>query len=153
MGPHTHGVKDAHGQHKRRALALLLAGVYVLSLSGSLLHQILVDHVRCADHGDLVHAAPGAHDHQSFSVAPVATAALAASDRATETHLDGHAHEHCAVAAFASMAATTSAIVVVAAPSSPLPPPDAPVLSPPAPHTPWTDRERFRLAPKGSPPV
>jgi hypothetical protein len=142
------------GQPMRRALALLLAGVYALSLSGSLLHQILVEHVRCADHGDLVHAAPGDDHHGPWSVDPTTTAAVGISGSTAAEHLDAHAHEHCAVAAFATMAAATSAVVVVASPS---PPP--PVLaaqqqrSPPDAHTPWADRERFRLAPKGSPPV
>jgi hypothetical protein len=139
-------------QATRRALALLLAGVYALSLSGSLLHRILVEHVRCADHGDLVHAIPGEHDHGPFSVDPIAPPALSAGDGPIDEHLDGHAHEHCAAAAFAAMGAASVGRVLIEQPAP------RPLLvevgAPPrAGHLTWTERERFRLAPKGSPPA
>lgn len=71
------------------------AGVALLCLFGqtcALLHGILVEHARCPEHGEAVHAAADAH------VVPYATRAtldgpLARKD--ADTRAEGHAHDHC----------------------------------------------------------
>jgi hypothetical protein len=122
------------------ALAALL-GLFLQGSTGG--HMLLVEHTRCAEHGELVHGGE-AHDHAGSAHAETKTAALHdASDDA-----DAQAHEHCALAVDRQ-----DAIVAIgeaqARPS--LDPTRQDVAS--ADIFILADAERFRVAPKNSPPA
>lgn len=138
----------------RRVLALLLAGLYALSLTGSFLHQVLVQHVRCAEHGDLIHVADADRaDHAAWTIVPDAagtdTVDTGALDRG---HSEDHDHDHCTIVAFSQTPTCTSEPRGGITPrlfelqDEALPPALAMrgVV---------VDADRYRLAPKGSPPA
>lgn len=126
----------------RRAAALsALAALLLQGTSGG--HMLLVEHTRCAEHGELVHDALGHRHDAGLHVAADAPAFESAGDDAPDS-----AHEHCA-----PIADRRDAIVAVVsaevAPSSPMPPPR--VLSTETVAVPG--ESRFRVAPKNSPPA
>jgi hypothetical protein len=117
-------------------LALLLQGS-----SGG--HMLLVQHTRCAQHGELVHDAE-AHDHGASSGVEAGLVVMPSmSDEASD-----EAHGHCALTADRRSAAH----VIAAAELSPL------VVELQSSFTslglviPF-DAQRFRVAPKNSPPA
>ncbi|MFI5308774.1 MAG: hypothetical protein ACHQ53_15560 [Polyangiales bacterium] len=136
-----------HSAHRLRKA--LLATAALLTLSGqasSLGHLLLVRHVVCAEHGELLHGdevAQGAAGARHTSLEDAARAAL----RQDVTALPEHAHTHCAV-----VASRKSAIVAAGA---------ARALSaiagvtPPSPRgaIPLRARAILLFAPKSSPPV
>jgi hypothetical protein len=73
---------------RSRALAALVGVAFVLSSLIGLVHEATTSHIRCAEHGELIHGEPGA---VSTSVAM----SHATLERGLGT--DGHArgHEHC----------------------------------------------------------
>lgn len=77
----------------RRALAVLLAGLYVVGAFGGILHVAAVEHARCAEHGEVVHleGAPRADARVGY----YEEARLHAGERAG-THAE---HDHCLVLA------------------------------------------------------
>ncbi len=110
--------------------------------------MLLVEHTRCAEHGELVHDARG-HDslnHQRAAV-PHAAADVAGFEGAGGDASDP-AHEHCAP--LADRHDATVAIASVEVPSPLL----LPTLDGPFTATAVLPREsRFRVAPKNSPPA
>lgn len=81
----------------RRGIAAALATLYAFGALAALAHVATVEHVRCPEHGDLVHAASA---HLGADAPPPASAysaqeRLRRGDLATE-HAD---HEHCGVLA------------------------------------------------------
>ncbi len=123
-------------------MALWLTGLYVFALVGSFVHRVAVEHVPCG-HGELVHA----DTERGGRTAPTPT----------PTHGDGpagdgaHEHDHCVFAGLGHTFAVCEDASTLQA-----------VVWPPLLHTAPTapvivdvrvDAERYRLAPKGSPPV
>jgi hypothetical protein len=122
----------------RRLLAALLGATWLLGLFASPLHQILVKHVLCAEHGQLVHASAHAQlDHSG------AEQALWVS---SEPHGDHDHCTHCSVAPQVTQAATPT----VASPSDSG---DGDQSDPTVIAEVRTSAARYRLAPKQSPPV
>ena len=72
--------------HRRRLIACALSVLVLAGQLGSLAHSMLVRHVVCAEHGDLV------HDDGSESLA-AAVGDLAAVQ--SSPAIDTHAHDHC----------------------------------------------------------
>lgn len=126
----------------RRAFAL--AGLFALLLQGSNGgHMLLVEHTRCAEHGDLVHGTEAHHQADGDHAGVDAVALEAVSDEASEV-----AHEHCSVNAerrdgdVAVSEAEVSPCLLASAELGAAPTTFASV-----------EAERFRLAPKNSPPA
>ena len=122
------------------ALAALLALVLQGSSGG---HMLLVEHTRCAEHGELVH---GDDPHHHESSAHAKTADITLEDRG-EQDADA-AHEHCALTADRrdAVVALNSAQVLAFALDTiePAPAVEAQVVP---------EQARFRIAPKTSPPA
>ncbi len=122
----------------------VLVGLLALFLQGSSGgHMLLVQHTRCADHGELVH--PGdAHPHVAAEHAQPDSAAV----HGTPDAGSDKTHEHCSVSANRR----DGLVAIVDAPAS------AHVCAMPhgvavAHEFIVTDPARFRVAPKNSPPA
>ena len=140
--------------HRRTATVLALAFLFLASHVWSALHHAQERHVRCAEHGEWVHA-PGPHPSPAASrddahadrcgdATPAASEgpSLAASERG-----DG-AHDHCELASpHRERALPLLATFDLARPAGPVLLARAPREAPRAPAFP-----RHRLAPKQSPP-
>ena len=126
----------------RRACALAgLLAVFLQGSSGG--HMLLVEHTRCAEHGELVHAGEAHHHDASAHVETTAPAFESVSDEASDA-----AHEHCALTAdrrdapAAIVEARVLPCLIVGSESAR---PAEPFAVPTA--------KRFRVAPKNSPPA
>jgi len=124
--------------------ACVLAGLLALLLQGSTGgHMLLVEHTRCAEHGDLVHRGDS-HEHVDSEHAHADVAAL----EGTPSEGSGKTHDHCAlsvdrrgaVATIVSPELLTQALEVAQG----FVPTDTQVV---------TGTARFRIAPKNSPPA
>lgn len=127
---------------RRSCTLLAVVGLFLQGSTGG--HMLLVEHTRCAEHGDLVHGDQQAHEHaaRADEVADV-HAFEGASDTGPEA-----AHEHCSDSAErrdaaaeiknASFVALVDSRDTCAHPASPWHPEPAP---------------RYRTAPKNSPPA
>lgn len=122
----------------RRLLAALLGTTWLIGLFASPLHQLLVEHVRCAEHGQLVHAG----DHADAGHALAEQALLIAA----EAHGD---HDHCDSCAVAPAIGDVEAPTLASSPGSGDGDQSDPTVV--AVRAPSTDR--YRIAPKQSPPV
>jgi hypothetical protein len=106
-------------------------------------HMLLVEHTRCAEHGDLVHAGE-THHHGAAEVdeADVVTLHGAPAESGEESH------EHCAFSAdrrdALASAAGTQALRWT---------PEEAIAASPVAHRHESRPELFRVAPKTSPPV
>jgi hypothetical protein len=122
------------------ALAALLA-LFVQGSNGG--HMLLVQHTRCAAHGELVHAGP-AHEH----AATEPPLAVSAEVRGTPDVGSTDAHEHCSVS---SNRRDALVAMVDTEPSEPLceASQDAALCGAIA----VSRTPRFRIAPKNSPPA
>jgi hypothetical protein len=69
-------------------LTLLLGLFAAYSQVSSTLHWVVVQHVRCADHGEWVHVGEGHHAHEAEH-ATQASPSVAAADG------ESHGHDHC----------------------------------------------------------
>ena len=126
----------------RRACAL--GGLLALLLQGSSGgHMLLVEHTRCAEHGDLVHAGEAHHHDASTDVEPGGPAFETVSDEASDA-----AHEHCALTADRRDA--LSAIVEAQVSSCRIEGSES--VRPAEPFV-LVAAKRFRVAPKNSPPA
>jgi hypothetical protein len=132
----------------RRLLALWLTGLYVFALVGSFVHRVVVEHVPCADHGELVHVADAGSD--SGGHGDDAGDAGGTGDTG-DTGDAAHDHDHCVLAALGHAAACPSRAPAFAA--RPWPPTVIPTTVAPVVTVMWADVARYRLAPKGSPPA
>jgi len=124
--------------------ACVLAGILALFLQGSSGgHMLLVEHARCAEHGELVHNGE-AHDH----VASEHGRADSATVHGTPDAGADEAHEHCSASADRRDALVSIVEAQVSARVSEAPHgctlPNAFVVA---------DTARFRVAPKNSPPA
>lgn len=124
--------------------ACTLFGMLALLLQGSSGgHMLLVEHTRCAEHGDLVH---GDEAHRHAAAEPGETHELALEAYPTEG--SSEAHGHCALCADRRDApAVVSEATLIASVPRALEPALARVA------TPGSSTQRFRLAPKNSPPA
>jgi hypothetical protein len=68
-------------------LTLLLGLFCTFSQVSGALHWVLVEHERCSEHGELVHAGDS-HGSDADAPPPLAVSI-------TAEHVEGHAHEHC----------------------------------------------------------
>ena len=126
----------------RRACAL--AGIFALFLQGSSGgHMLLVEHTRCAEHGELVHDGK-AHHHEGASHAH---SSLAAFQGASEEASD-EAHEHCALTVD-----RRDALAVIAEAQSSAPVVEREPLFTFTRQVVPFETGRFRIAPKNSPPA
>ena len=126
----------------RRVCVLMgMLGVFLQGSTGG--HMLLVEHTRCAEHGELVHG-DASHHHGSGDPADVNGPALSgiAEGSAEESH------EHCALSVDRRDAQHRIA--------------DSPTVAcldqageafEPRIAAPTTDPRRFRIAPKNSPPA
>ena len=122
------------------ALGALLA-LFLQGSSGG--HMLLVEHSRCAEHGELVHAEK-AHDHQaSEHVETHRVAFESGSDESSD-----EAHEHCAL----SVDRRDALLSIVEAQIAPSRIELSASASPDA-ALPFVATKRFRIAPKNSPPA
>jgi len=121
-------------------LTTLLALVLQGSSGG---HMLLVEHIRCAEHGALVH---GGEAHQHDASTHVETDRLAFES--DSKNASGEAHEHCAL----SVDRRDATPSIVQAKVAPCPIEASPSATPDDPFT-LVATERFRIAPKNSPPA
>jgi hypothetical protein len=137
---------------RRSSIATLLVAIGLVGAQVvGLLHLVLVEHERCAEHGEMIEVRGEVqiHAHAQRPASPALAGARAAAVTAAETGSPAHDHEHCLVllgrrtsgppAPAAAIVASvgTSPIVVVS--SSCVAAPRGPPL--------------YRLAPKSSPPA
>jgi hypothetical protein len=130
----------------RRALASAFACLYVFGAFASLVHVATIEHARCAEHGEVVHA------DEASAAARLSARPLAASDglhqgSQEEPHGD---HEHCFVLAPAHpdvVSERSPSLLVLRAKERPA----EGVFTLPAPVPPAV--ALWRLAPKQSPPA
>jgi hypothetical protein len=126
-----------------RWAASVLATVALVGQVTSFAHLVLVRHVRCAEHGELVELG------KVNAAAPAATSRQRSSTIAADGSDDGHGHDHCLIApmrrdraalgtpaSFDSVHVDAYGTIGVAV-ASEIPPPIALII----------------LAPKNSPPV
>jgi hypothetical protein len=67
----------------------LLVGIFcAFSQVSGALHWVLIEHARCAEHGEWVHAGEGDHAHSDASTAPASVSVQAGGT-------DEHGHDHC----------------------------------------------------------
>jgi hypothetical protein len=72
-----------------RALSWAAVVLCLLAQVSDVLHLLLVEHVVCAQHGELIHE--GEHAHAEATGQPTDATAFVPSD------LEDHGHEHCAL--------------------------------------------------------
>lgn len=85
-------MSDPRPHSLRRLLAIFLACVYVTGAFGGLIHIAAVEHERCAEHGEIVHAEAPLERPDAF-VPVFDQRQLRASERG-EAHAE---HDHCLV--------------------------------------------------------
>jgi hypothetical protein len=78
---------------RSRALAALLGVAFLLSSLIGLVHEATTSHIRCAEHGELIHGEPGAV--ASAAAASAAVTSHATLERGTGTGGQASGHEHC----------------------------------------------------------
>jgi hypothetical protein len=120
----------------RRTLRSLLVVIFLAGQIGAAAHNLLVSHVTCPEHGEVIHSAGAARPE-----------APQPSETVGRQGNRGHDHDVCLVALHRheSVGPTVGAMFGAAAPilSVALPPANAPLHS----------AAVYRLAPKTSPPV
>ena len=138
------------GSRRIRLTAGLVALCCLVGQLSGLAHMLLVQHVTCPEHGELVHSGAVAHtdvtDLAAVSDATPATGLVSSGD-ATAEEPAGHGHDHCLAAAHGrGHVGLGGAAAGALAPSPALAglPTDA------APHL--AHDALYRLAPKTSPP-
>lgn len=123
----------------------MMMGLLALFMQGSSAgHMLLVEHVRCAEHGELIH---GTQRHSEAS-SPRGDSPWAAVDAQTHQESD-EAHVHCALSSNRREAPAPIASARVRAASSC----EAPLRMRFACQCLCDDSSRFRVAPKSSPPA
>ena len=126
----------------RRACAL--TAMLVLCLQGSSGgHMLLVEHTRCAEHGELVHSGEAHHHDASAQVETGGLTFEGVSDEGSS-----EAHEHCAL----SVDRRDVLVPIVEAEVSPCRIRASESVRP-ADRFAFVAAKRFRIAPKNSPPA
>jgi len=123
-----------------RALGVAIAALLVAGQLAALGHLGLVQHARCAEHGELVHAKPA---DRKLATAHSAKSSVSASEE------EALAHEHCDyVGRVREQFGVAGARCAIAADSDPA----GVVIEPLASSTPTAQRSPLAVAPKQSPP-
>lgn len=105
--------------------------------------MLLVEHTQCAEHGELVHGSE-AHHHDAFTHAETDRLAFESSSK----DASGEAHGHCALSVDrrdATPSIVQAKVALCPVEASPSAAPDALFA--------LVATERFRIAPKNSPPA
>jgi hypothetical protein len=133
------------GRQRAWSLAALVCFVAAQLLATA--HDVRAQHVRCAEHGELVELHPAGHARAATAPATPATAAhVTPADAGDHDH---GRHAHCA---FAPLTHGSAAPLVAAAPAVPASPPPAVPIAPPAGRHARAVIAPLVLAPKTSPP-
>jgi hypothetical protein len=140
------GFSKMTSPRRRGALALAVAGLWLVGQAAGTLHMLVVPHVFCAEHGELIESELSPDVATEADVDDSASSAL---QRDPASLRGSHAHEHCFVTSRAPRSTTSilrsrCAIDRVYFASRPAARADAPHRSQGA---------VFRLAPKNSPPA
>ena len=120
----------------RRTLRALLVVTFVAGQVGAAAHNLLVSHVTCLEHGEVIH-----------SGAPAEPDLGQPTERATRQGARGHEHDVCLIALHRRESAGPAVVVPISS-AIPLIAPAPPIVAPPL-----RGQSVFRLAPKTSPPV
>src|SRR5260370_38848255 len=89
---------------RRGALALAVAGLWLVGQAAGTLHMLVVPHVFCAEHGELIESELSPGVSADADVDDSASSAL----RRDPANLRGsHAHEHCFVTSRVQRSATS----------------------------------------------
>lgn len=131
-----------------RAFVVLVAAVSLFAQISSFAHFLLVRHVVCPEHGELIHA--GDADHAAVHSSRQESDGETPASRGLAAFANGHEHDHC------SLLSQRREQWALPAQGLTLKPPPAIELS----TLEWTSTSvqplsipRFLLAPKGSPPA
>ncbi len=138
---------------------LAVASLCLLAQTFALVHLFAVRHVRCAEHGDMVHVEPGHAGHAGHAaaaderVSPPADlreAAVSAHQvlRASGLAIEAHQDDHCMALSERRALRTLEVVAVVSAPPELLGELTFVSQAPPR-----VARALYRLAPKISPPA
>ena len=138
-----------------RVVAVLLAALTLAAPLTGYLHLALVEHTRCAEHGELIEGARAARpDHAALaSPAPPALVFVDRSSRVEDGAVPaehGHGHEHCLLSPFRRERASCGAALAVAPVHDVAADEHASAVAS-APRT--GAIALYRIAPKNSPPV
>lgn len=126
----------------RRSCALMgLLALFLQGSSGG--HMLLVEHRQCAEHGDLVHGSEG-HHHDASTHAEAGGLAFESGSK----DASGEAHAHCALSVDRRDA--TPSIVHAKVARCPI---EASTNATPGDSFTLVATERYRIAPKNSPPA
>ena len=131
---------------KQLARRIFAAGAMLMVLfaqSATLVHSLTVTHVRCAEHGELIHV-EGDSAHGHTDIANTKSAHFMADSRAF-----GHEHDHCAFSFLGHTPFRTHAAPSVSAAFSL----HAPILVVAARHVAHIPTRVLDYAPKASPPA
>ena len=135
----------SHSPHRCRApLAAAIASLCLITQLYPLLHALVVPHVRCETHGDMVHAR--AHEAAPGAAQPARGSTTHAVNAADQDEHE-HEHEHCQLLTQprAARCAPTAALACGS--------PSVRDVAVPAGAAPESLRPLYRLAPKLSPPL
>lgn len=133
--------RSAWARRQLVAYSTLLVGLFcAFSQVSGALHWVLVEHARCAEHGELIHVGEGDHGHSDASVAPASASVEAAV-------ADEHGHDHC------DFLRTPRELMLAPSAQTALP---VPRVIGSSGDVGWSDSKaliaRYELAPKTSPP-
>jgi len=120
----------------RRTLRALLVLTFVAGQVGAAAHSLLVSHVTCLEHGEVIHTGGAAEP-----------AFAQPSERVSRQGARGHEHEVCLIALHQRESAGPAAASLIST-AAPLIAPAPPIAA-----VPLLGQSLFRLAPKTSPPV
>jgi hypothetical protein len=124
---------------RRACVVLGLLGLFLQGSAGG--HVLLVEHAKCAEHGELIHGAQG---HVNDTATESGNSLRSTSDPESEA-----AHDHCLLAAD-----RRDAMKLVVEPQlTAVRKIEAPVRGEAADVTPPENAPRFHVAPKNSPPA
>jgi|SRR5262252_442904 len=121
----------------RRALRALLVVTFVAGQVGAAAHNLLVSHVTCLEHGEVIHS----------GAAPAQPDVGQPTERASRQGARGHEHDVCLIALHRRESAGP-AVVALDSTVIPLIAPAPRMVAPPL-----RGQSVLRLAPKTSPPV
>ncbi len=86
---------SAPSYRKTPRLRLAIAGLCLVAQAFALMHLFAVPHVRCAEHGELVHAGEETRQAEIAPGAELGDLGAADSLEATALELEAHADDHC----------------------------------------------------------
>jgi hypothetical protein len=142
---------QARRSRLRSATALAVAALLVVANLVAHWHQATVVHARCAEHGEVVHAADGLDDGADHATAAIASDQAPVAIAILHSRAAGSAgddHEHCDLCPLTREPLRLGAAVAVAAPA----PLAVAAARAPSAQAAVRTIDRVRFAPKTSPP-